>query len=199
MIKAGLTPDKKTLNQYYHPLPDGILRDSGLSHYHLSATFTEEGWTSLSMKIGEKPRILVSYVRNIDVTNIIPKDFANSMEVTKKITMGEIPSEIRARINMEPFPLLESEIGLAKQALDVQPHVNIVSLYKSKNERITVEWRVSLYGPERVRRFTERIGFLPGSEAERKFEKTWETYEENKDKKLSRKDIKNIRKKLKEI
>lgn len=198
LIKAGLVPGKKALGQYYCPLPDQMRRNPKISKYHLSATFTEEGWTSLSMEKNKRPRILINYTRNIDVTGIVPRDFIDSMEAGEKLTVGKIPDQIEAEIRLNPFPLLENEIEMMQEMLEVPPRVDIVCLYKSRNEKITVEWRVTFSGPEEVSKFNDEIGFVPGSQAEERFEKIWRIFNEVKDKKLSEKDIESIKKEIEE-
>jgi len=196
LIKAGLIPGKKALGQYYHSLPDPMITEPKNSKYHLSGTFTEEGWTSLSIEKNERPRILVNYTRNIDVTGIVPRNLIDSMEAGEKLTVGRIPDEIEAEIRLNPFPLLENEIEMTQEMLGIPPRVNIVSLYKSSDERITVEWRVTLSGPEEIAKLRDEIGFLPGSQAEERFEKIWQIFNEIKDKKLSEEDIESIKREL---
>jgi len=196
LVKAGLVPGRKASGQYFHHLPDLMLEDHALSKYHLSATFTEEGWPSLVLEKDKRPRFLIGYSRSIDVTENLPEDFRQSLEVGEKLSVGDIPNHVRAELYLIPFALLDDEIKMIEENLHDSPNVNLVSLYKSKDEKITAEWRVSFYGPTMVEKFREEIGFLPGIEVATRFEELWGVYTEIKDKKLSQEDIEKLRKKL---
>jgi hypothetical protein len=55
------------------------------------------------------------------------------------------------------------------------------SLYKSKRDRVTEEWCVSIDGIDAVTRFIDRIGFLPGSNVETRYKLIWSLYQKYKE------------------
>jgi len=196
LTKAGMVPGKKTRGQYFHHLPKRILDDPGLSRYHISATIAEEGWPSLSLKIGTKPRIIMGYSRSIDVTDILPLEYVQSLESRKKLSPGQIPYEIKSIIQVQPFPILDDEITIIEKDLHIETQVNFTGLYKSKKGRITVEWRVTWEGPESVKRYENSFGFLARSKVENRFKLVWRLYEEYKDRPLSQNDMDYLKKQL---
>jgi hypothetical protein len=146
---------------------------------------TEEGWPSLSIVVGSKPRIIIGYSRSIDVTDILPQEYLHSVEIGKKYSPGQIPNEIKTIIQLQPFPLLDDEITkIEKSGIDTS--IYLTGLYKSKKERVTVEWRVTVDGPEAVKRYADNFGFLEGSNVEKRYLLICKLYEEYKDKKLSK-------------
>jgi len=195
LMKAGMVPGKKTRGQYLHHLPKRILDDPELTRYHISTTMTEEGWPSLGLKIGSKPRIMIGYSRSIDVTDILPKEYLHSLEITKKYSPGQIPNEIRYMIRTQPFPLLSDEINIIEKS-GIETNIYLTRLYKSTKERVTVEWRVTLEGPEFVKRFADSFGFLAGSSLEKRFELIWKLYEDFKDRQLSQDDQDYLKRQL---
>jgi len=186
LTKAGMVPGKKTQGQYYRHLPKQILDYPELNRYHISATIAEEGWPSLILKVGSKPRIMMGYSRSIDVTDILPKEYVLSLEIGKKLSPGYIPNEIKSIIQAQPFPFLDDEITIIEKELHIETQVNLTGLYKSKKERITVEWRVTWEGPESVKKYEDNFGFLAGSKVERRFKLVWRLYEEYRDRPLNR-------------
>jgi len=196
LTKAGLVLGAKTTGQYLQPLPAPIREDGALLRYHLSATFTGEGWPSLELKEGERPHFLVAYSRSVDITDRLPREYRDSMQKGEKLTAGKMPEEIRLIIDEAPFPLLEDEVNILTKVIDEPVRVNFVGLYKSEDEHVTMESRVVLRGSEALQKFREEIGFLPGSEVNRRFEEMWKIYQENKGKKLTREEIEELRKRL---
>ena len=196
LTKAGMVPGKKTRGQYLLHLPKRILDDPELSRYHISATMTEEGWPSLGLQVDSKPRIIIGYSRSIDVTDILPLEYVQSLEIGKKLSPGQIPHEIKSIIQIQPFPILDDEITIIEKRLQIETLVNLTGLYKSKIGRVTVEWRVTLEGPESVKRYEDSFGFLAGSKVEKRFKLIWGLYEEYKDRPLSQNDIEYLKKQL---
>jgi len=177
LTKAGMVPGKKARGQYFHHLPKRILDNPELSRYHISATIAEEGWPSLSLKIDTKPRIIMGYSRSIDVTDILPREYVQSLEIGKKLSTGLIPNEIRYMIRKQPFPLLTDEINIIEKS-GIETSIYLTSLYKSKKGRVTVEWRVTWEGPDSVKRYEDIFGFLAGSKVEKRFKLVRRLYEE---------------------
>lgn len=196
MIKAGLVPGKKTRGQYLHHLPERILDDPELSKYHMSTTLTEEGWPNLSISENNRLSISLGYSRSIDVTDSLPYVYINTLNKGNKYSFGMIPDEIRTRVLYVPFPLLEDEIKILNTTLDIEVHISPQSLYRSKRDRVTTEWRVSFSGAEAVERFTNKFGFLPESKVEKTFKLMWGFYNEYKGKILSQEEVDRINKEL---
>lgn len=199
LMKVGLVPGAKTTGQYLQPLPGPIREDGALSRYHLSATFTEEGWPSITLHEGIRPGFLVAYSRSVDITDTLPAEYVKSMQVSKKVTARKMPEEIRSVVQFTPFPLLQDEVRMSERTIGEHVRINFVGLYKSKDEHVTAEWRVTLSTHEQVEEFRQKIGFLPESDVNRRFEKMWKIYQENRDKRLTLEDIEAIRERLRKL
>jgi hypothetical protein len=91
-------------------------------------------------------------------------------------------------IRAQPFPLLRDEINMIERS-GIETKIYLTGLYKSKKERVTVEWRVTIEVPESVKRYADSFGFLEGSNVEKRFKLICKLYEEYKDKKLSKDDV----------
>lgn len=198
LIKAGLVPGKKTRGQYFHHLPKQILDNHVLSKYHMSATLTEEGSPSLRFNVGSRPSISIAYTRSIDVTDTLTSEYIDSLEKEKKYYIGKIPDAVRSKIRLLPFPLLEDEVNLLRRKFGIDVHTSLKSIYKSKQDRVTAEWGAVFSSAEAIKKFKDRIGFLPGSRVEKRFEMILKLYEENKNKALSQEDVDRIGKELRQ-
>jgi len=199
LVKAGLILGKKTRNQYLHPLPDSMKDAPTISRYHLSATFTEEGWPSIGLRKDQRPEFLVAYSRSVDITDRLPQEYKQSMQRGEKRTAGKMPKEVRYLIDFAPFPLFEDEVNTLIRTTDGPVRVDFVSIYKSKDGHVTAEWRVTLRHNQSIERFREEIGFLSGSEVNRRFEEMWKIYQEYKEKILTKEDIKEIKERLRSL
>jgi len=196
MIKAGLVPGKKTRGQYYHHLPKRILDDPDLSRYHMSTTLTEEGSPMLHLTEGTRPSISIGYSRSIDVTDSLTNEYVNGLESKRKYPIGQVPDNVRFKIRIRPFPLLEDEICILEDILDIKIHSNLGAIYKSKRGRVTVEWCVTFSSAEVITKFKDKIGFLLGSNIENRFKLICKLYEENKNRVLSQEDADRLREEL---
>ena len=49
----------------------------------------------------------MGYSRSIDVTDILPLEYVQSLEIGKKVSPGLIPNEIKSIIQIQPFLILD--------------------------------------------------------------------------------------------
>jgi len=137
--------------------------------YYVRTLLTEEGSCNLILH-HRRLAWTVSYGRSIDLTAILPRDFAASLDEDKYYYIRAIKDQkVLEIIRQNPPKLMTVEFNefIRRHSKHIQvhtwpsyrPHV----IHKSKRGRVTVHWRFRSEDDEIVELFRDYYGMLPGT------------------------------------
>ncbi|RLF08021.1 MAG: hypothetical protein DRJ69_06590 [Thermoprotei archaeon] len=163
----GVPYGSKAIHQ---PSIDLSRMDDETWRHYVRTLLTEEGSCSLSMR-HRRLGWIVSYGRSVDLTEVLPKYFVDSLREDKYyyVKTGIKDDRILQLIEERPPRLMLAEYYefirrhsrhiSAETWPEIKPHV----IHKSRRGRVTVHWRFRSEDDEIVELFRDYYGMLPGT------------------------------------
>lgn|GEM_PF-1618801 len=195
MNVIGVPYGSKSIRQ---PFIDLKLLDDGTWRYYFQTTLTEEG--NFHVEVTEQNRLSgrITLVRTVDVTDILPKSFVNSLDQgfhsIKSVEDRAIQKLIARR---PPLMLMAEYMELNRRHRpigQVYPwrHPFPERLLKTKDDRVTVQWRLETRRRELVDLIHDHYGMLPGTWKSLVFEKLYRFYRDHRGRRLSEGEVEEL-------
>ncbi len=165
--------------------------------YHIQSTLTEEGSFSLELTRHNRlsPKIAIS--RTVDVTDILPKSLIDSLDYGRR-SVKDLDDYVQELIVKKPPSMIMAEFIELNRRLRFpgqlypwrHPRPDILS--KTKDDRVTVEWRLETRRHDLVDLVHDYYGMLPGTWKSMVFEKLYHFYKDYRGRRLTDHEVEEL-------
>jgi len=187
-------------------LPKLIRENFDLWKQHFSFTMAEEGTFGMWIDGDDRLQFGLSWSRSVDATDRLPW-LVNMLEPGKNYARSELMGICGDRMGIvsgymsdrnNGSKLLVGEFETLKRVHseevdpDLWPKPYCAGIYKSKEDRLTATWKMSIARRGQINLFAERYGFPEGTWKQKVFERWYSTYGELREGKLDEEEITRV-------